>query len=601
MLDRRSIAVAGLVLLCTSCIDPPADDRVSRTSSAVIAVAPLVTFTMTITTPRLVSPLTVTLGSTGPMQIGASTKIVRPGTGVTVVTSVGAGGVSAEPQAQLGDIWSTSPVTLRDRVRVLGTIHAPAVVQGNAVSVAGGIDTSTPITPVTVIAWTVVYPAAIPTDVALGNGQTASRPPGRFGTMRVFSGGTLTLTTGSYYLDALVLEPGAKVVLSQDTGPVIVYVRQSAILRGSVVSSVNGSPPDFLLGYLGTSELFVEMPFSGTVVAPSAKLTLRSVPSGHTGSFFGRTIEVGPNTTITFRPGHALLVPGLPRDPEACTASIQPSDSLTGRAREIQYQTDIVRFCTAGGTSTCEQTLRARINVDFFTAAASLFSDRMSTGVYVALLRERDAKMATFRDDPGLACRVVAGDGDGDFVPNGVDLCPNTPPLTPVLGDGCTNSQIPPGPDINQVKDVVRYIGVTADPRCTGAPFPTVPAPLGAFRWIDPSFGKSVWISRDPDTSGCPLFYQIEFYLTDNSGLRTATFSAGEDTELPWISRPRGAVQFNIRASDPGDRAAWSSYAVFTRTFRARAFNQAGQRSAWSEFFTHGHEDCVAGQPCADL
>jgi hypothetical protein len=132
-----------------------------------------------------------------------------------------------------------------------------------------------------------------------------------------------------------------------------------------------------------------------------------------------------------------------------------------------------------------------------------------------------------------------------------------------------------------------------------GAPKPAVPAPLGAFRSNDPALGKALWISREPGTSTCPLYYQVEFYLTDGLGRRTVTFQSTESAPL-WITPPVGAVEFALKATDPGDRAVWASYSVFTQTFRARAFTAGGSMSLWSDFFTFATADCVAGQACSD-
>jgi len=46
----------------------------------------------------------------------------------------------------------------------------------------------------------------------------------------------------------------------------------------------------------------VEAAFTGTIVAPNAKVSLGSVSGGHTGSFFGLDVEIFPQTTVTFQP-----------------------------------------------------------------------------------------------------------------------------------------------------------------------------------------------------------------------------------------------------------------------------------------------------------
>lgn len=602
MSSRRGFGWACPFLLVAACHGPHPSHDLAAVSSAVTSPAPALAFTMTITTPHLIPPLTVALGSNSSLMIGGATTITRPGTAFSLVTNMGTAGVDAEPGAILGDVWSVSSVTLKDHVHVLGKVVAPAMIPGNSVHVDGGVDNTTSLVPATITNWPVNYPSVVVTDVIVQGNTPASPSPGRYGALQVFNGAKLVLRTGTYYADSLDLESGSKLTLDQAAGPVLLYIRNNVLIMRGQLSTVSGDAPDLLLGYLGTAEVIIEMPFTGTVVAPSAKLTLRTVTGGHVGAYFGKSLEVGPNTTVSFRPGHAILVAQPSGGFDSCAAAVQPSDSLTGSAREVQYQKDILRFCTGVGIAPCEQTIRARMNVDFFMAAASVLANRMTTGRYQLVLTDRDAKLKTFRKNPTLACDVVAHDSDGDYVPDSADACRNTPPLTPVLANGCTNTQVPPGPDATAMQNVAKYLGVNVDPRCVTAPRPVRPAPLGAFRSNNPELGKAIWVSRDPGVTQCPLFYQLEVHLTDGSQPRSTTFQAGEDTTAPqWITRPPGAVQFNIHTSDGGNRAAWANYAVFTKTFRVRAFNMAGKSSDWSDFFVFGKQDCVAGQPCQDL
>lgn len=595
---RRTSIAPFLVLAASSCSgrhvsEPELESRVGALT------APAITLSVSIQTPKQISPLNVVLGSAGTMTIGSATKVTRLGTSFSAISNMGSGGISSDTNSVLGDVWSLSVVNLRDGAHVLGKVSAPKVVPGNNVHIDGGTDSVTSLIPATVTSWSVTYPAAVVNDVKLSVSQTGSRPPGRYGLMQLFSGAKLTLTTGAYYVDDLDLEQGSTVILNQDAGPVLLYVRNSVILRG-VFSTTSGAASDVLLGFLGTTDVVGEVPFVGTLVAPSAKIALRAVAGGHTGAFFAKDIDVSPNTTVSFRPAHSILSARPPTSRVACVNSIQPSDSLTGAARELQYQKDIIRYCTGTGLASCEQTIRARMNVDFFAAARQVLTQQMPTGQYIQVLHDRDKKMGDFRLNPTLACNVVSHDADGDYIPDGSDACPNTPPLTPVLANGCTKTQIRPGPSITDILKLSTHIGINVDPRCVAAPKPATPAPLGAFRSSDPSFGKAIWVSLDPGTSACPLYYQIEFYLTDGLGRRTVTFLSTDNTSLGWIAPPAGAVQFALKATDTGDRGAWASYSVFTQTFRARAFNTAGALSLWSDFFTFSNADCVSGQACTD-
>jgi hypothetical protein len=293
---------------------------------------------------------------------------------------------------------------------------------------------------------------------------------------------------------------------------------------------------------------------------------------------------------------------GLLSDPGLCAARIpQPESQDFDRALEERYQRDIARSCSAPELGRCESGLLARLNVDYFVAARRVVRREMSTSQHLAFVQDRERRRAAFRGDEAAACRIYGHDADEDFVPDHRDRCPNTPELTPVDDRGCPVTDFPQGPDIDEVLSILPRVSFTSDPRCVDAQSPVLPSPLGAWRYPnDPSVGKAVWISRDPDTSGCPIWYEIEVELTDGQGPRRATFRPDEDTTLNWITPPAGVVQFNIRTTDGHQRGAWASYDVFTITYRVRAVSGSGKRSPWSNWFKPGNEDCIAGA-CVDF
>ena len=601
---KRAWAVLWCCCGLAGCdLKSPATEELVLRQGAV--VSPPTTLTITLQTPKSILPAAVTLGAMGSITIGGGATIAGAGTALSTITNVGSGGVSIQPAAVLGSLWSTSNVTISSRVHALGTIHATSVnpPPDATVHIDHGIDLTTPLTPAVVTSWSVTYPSATVANISVPPNQVMAKPPARYGTVLVGAGATLSLTTGTYYFDTLDIEPNAKLSLTQTAGPILVYVRTSLIYHGAIVTSPTGSTPDFLLGYFGTGAVTADSTFSGTLVALSAAVTLRAVTGGHAGAFFAKSFVIDANTVINYRAPNAILAAQgtttLTRG--ACASSIIPNDALAAGPRELQYQQDLIRYCTGTDIPACEVTLRARMNVDFYTAAAMLYTNRIATGTYLQVLRDRDAALTRFQINPTLGCSVVAHDADGDYVPDSGDSCPTTPPLTPVLANGCSNTQVPPGPSATDVQGIIKNLGVNLDPRCFNAPVPAVPAPLGAWRLpSDPSVGKAVWLSRNPVGSQCPLYYQIEVVLTDGLGVRTVTFQDSEDTTLPWITRPAGAVQFNIHTADPGNRGTWASYGVYTRSYRARAFNAGGRRSDWSDYTSAGREDCVVGEACVD-
>ncbi len=92
-----------------------------------------------------------------------------------------------------------------------------------------------------------VPPTDDPRNVDVVPHRTASLAPGRFGAATVASGGTLALRAGVYYFERLEILAGARVLLNQDAGPIIIYVREALAYAGRIESST-ADAPDVLLG-----------------------------------------------------------------------------------------------------------------------------------------------------------------------------------------------------------------------------------------------------------------------------------------------------------------------------------------------------------------
>ena len=122
------------------------------------------------------------------------------------------------------------------------------------------------------MSWTVVFPSAAAQSVNLEPGQATALTPGRYTSVRVASSAALTLNSGTYYFDSLQLEPQSHLNLQQDSGPVVVNATSFFQLRGQI-APVGGGHPDLLLVEVGATDVFVETPFDGAIIAPNASLT----------------------------------------------------------------------------------------------------------------------------------------------------------------------------------------------------------------------------------------------------------------------------------------------------------------------------------------
>jgi hypothetical protein len=124
--------------------------------------------------------------------------------------------------------------------------------------------------------------------------------PGSYGQVAVKRTATLTLHSGKYFVDTLELEPGAKVVIDDAAGPVLIYVRRILTVRATL-STTDNHAPNVLLGYFGTNPGVIETQLKAVVIAPNATLQLSpNVPANYSGVFLAQRLELGASSTVTY-------------------------------------------------------------------------------------------------------------------------------------------------------------------------------------------------------------------------------------------------------------------------------------------------------------
>lgn len=356
--------------------------------------------TFTLSAPNGMSPLAPALESANSLTVGAFAK-VNPSAPVVAMGATGT--TRIDPDAKLNDLWSRGPADLRDRVTINGWVHAKTLTLGNNVNVnPAKIDRSPVFDPVAKLSWVVTFPSTTPQDVTLSNPAKISIVPGYYGNV-LFNSTTaeLTLQSGTYYIDSLTLNSTGKVWLDQANGPVIIYVKQVNAFRGAF-AALDGSSPDLFVGYTGANQLFVETNFKGSIVAPNAKLTLRSVSSPHVGFFAGKDVELDANAVVSYGTPNPILVASGP-DETTCRKLVPLRSDLSGNAQLIQYAKDVARYC--GGC-------RSSLDSDLDTVV-----DCIDECPYDPL-----------KTKPGIAgCGASDQNTDGDKVPDGIDQCDQDP------------------------------------------------------------------------------------------------------------------------------------------------------------------------------
>ncbi|HVY31891.1 MAG TPA: thrombospondin type 3 repeat-containing protein [Polyangiaceae bacterium] len=227
---------------------------------------------------------------------------LRNGTGFAAASSGGTQVTRVGSDTQVGSLLSKAAVDLRDRAHVNGFVTTGGTLtRGNATSISGASRSNAVVSPIKLDAFTAAFPEGTLPPVALEPDQQRSLSPGAYGTLSVKSRAKLSLSSGVYVFKSAMIEPDAQLNLNTSQGPIFIFVETSFTYRGKQ-NTPAGSAADVLVAVFGTSEVSIEATFTGTIVAPNAKLSLRSVAGGHRGSFFARDLEVFPDAVVTFAP-----------------------------------------------------------------------------------------------------------------------------------------------------------------------------------------------------------------------------------------------------------------------------------------------------------
>jgi DNA-binding protein YbaB len=264
--------------------------------------------------PPTVTMTTVCLYARGNLTLKNFVKVVGSGTSFAAIANTGSGGQTfLDTDTQVGDIWSRAPVTLRDRVKVTGSVRSnlavtPATLPAPGGQVVTGQIVANNVVVIPSLNLVVTFPGTNQGPVSLDPGQppkpvVRAINPGAWGAVTVKPQCTLQLKTGTYTFDSLDLESGGTLSLDSKGGQVVVHVKGgNFIFRGAITERTGGSPRLFMSCFT-TSPITIGSRFIGTFVAPNTSVDFATIAApGHTGAFFAKDLSVQPNQTITFVP-----------------------------------------------------------------------------------------------------------------------------------------------------------------------------------------------------------------------------------------------------------------------------------------------------------
>ncbi len=205
--------------------------------------------------------------------------------------------------AVVPSIWSVVNVVLRDRARVEGNVRTSGTVAlSSGATVTGSTLTSQDLSQRTTTQWSTTFPSSHQGDRILEPGTPpVTLAPGAYGNVVLKTNTNVSISTGTYWLESLTMEPGGSLRVDTSQGPVFVYVRGSLIHRGAIVSTA-GPRANLLFGVLGSATIPIEAPFVGTLVAPNAFINVLWIQTPHVGAFFGTGVEMHQGSVLIHEP-----------------------------------------------------------------------------------------------------------------------------------------------------------------------------------------------------------------------------------------------------------------------------------------------------------
>ncbi len=224
----------------------------------------------------------------------------QSGTGFGMVGNSGAGSLSrtdVDAHSEVGNIISRPKVTLSLSSHVHGFIRTASTVFGETPNNVDGPIFENAMVVLPDLSLNVAFPATNSGNVTVQAGQQRTLAPGAYNRIEVELNATLFVSSGVYFCNEFDLDPGGRVVCNTAAGPVFLYIKNKLDYDGTFVDSAGGFP-NLFVGYVGSLTLFINKPFTGTLVAPNAKIDLQPVSGPHFGAFHAKDIEVDPNTII---------------------------------------------------------------------------------------------------------------------------------------------------------------------------------------------------------------------------------------------------------------------------------------------------------------
>lgn len=286
------------------------------------------------------------------------------------------------------------------------------------------------------------------------------------------------------------------------------------------------------------------------------------------------------------------------RRAEAASRSALSKGATQARA-DLIYQTSMLR-CN-GVTDPAYATYAATMRIELARLANLFLAHKISIRAYVSEVQDRRSKLALAeRSHSFSAAYTASGDDDGDFVPNSLDRCPNSPQDSFTDDRGCPAQparQLPwimdaqaREPNAETIDKIAASLGYLATPGCADAPVPQPSEPVHqGFVRSAPEARYSLTMTRvQNQPAKCPVFYQVELHFINPPGSTWAsrqlqvTFRDDENVDTTAQAPTRRVFQLTRAATGVRQDAFQGGFHYEQVVWRVRTLNGNGMRSGWS-------------------
>jgi hypothetical protein len=325
----------------TSATPAVQDESVAATSQATVT-------TLNMVLPKGILPGQVLISGTNGVQIGDRSRVSGGQISNTGTAELNFGVDARVTKARTTSVGLVRARGTNDKTAWIdgAVVTANTLIKENKAQVAGPVTEHATITTAN-FPRAVDFPTAAGSDVIVQNGVTRPLTPGTYNNVTVNNGCTLNLAPGKYYITNLNFEAGSKVVYQNANKPVELFVKTKILFKGTVSEQATGATAGNVMAtYLGTTEAFLESPWIGTLFAPSAPITLgplNNAAKKHRGAFFGKSVQVRPDTRVDYLPFPSYLITDVTvstttpcsNQPVLVTATTRTPSDATGTLPEV--------------------------------------------------------------------------------------------------------------------------------------------------------------------------------------------------------------------------------------------------------------------------